>query len=51
MTNAEADAIIESVWNSDATLVANMRAVVIAAACYGWRCAQAARWIEKHAKG
>ena len=48
MTDAEADAIIDAVWSPQATLVANMRAVVIAAACYGWRCAQAARWIEKH---
>jgi hypothetical protein len=48
MTDAEADAIIDSVWCSEATLSANLRALARAAAVYGWRCAQAARWLEKH---
>jgi hypothetical protein len=48
MTDHEADAIIEATWNTDATWLANMRAVVRAAACYGWRCAQAAHWLRLH---
>ena len=48
MTDAETDAIIEAAWNSEATLRANLRALVRAAACYGWRCQQAAYWINKH---
>lgn len=48
MTDDEADAIIASVWSPDAPLTRNLRALVRAAACYGWRCAQAAYWINKH---
>lgn len=48
MTDAETDAIIKAIWNSEAPMEVNLRALVRAAACYGWRCAQAARWIEKH---
>ena len=47
MTDAETDAIIETVWNPETPLTVNLRALVRAAACYGWRCAQAARWIDK----
>lgn len=47
VTDAEADAIIESVWDSEATLSLNLRALVRVAAVYGWRCAQAAHWIQK----
>lgn len=48
MTDAEVDAIIDAVWTSEASLTVNLRALVRAAACYGWRCAQAAHWINKH---
>lgn len=48
MTEGEIDAIIVSVWHSEASLSDNLRAIVRAAACYGWRCAQAAEWIKKH---
>jgi hypothetical protein len=48
MTDAETDAIIASVWAPEAPLTANLRALVRAAACYGWRCSQAAYWINKH---
>jgi len=48
MTDVEVDAIIDQAWQAEASLTANLRALVRAAACYGWRCAQAARWIEKH---
>lgn len=48
MTDAEVDAIIDAVWTSEASLTVNLRALVRAAACYGWRCAQAAQWINKH---
>ena len=48
MTDGEIDAIIAQVWCPEAALTANLRALVRAAACYGWRCAQAAHWIEKH---
>lgn len=47
MTDAEVDAIIETIWRPEAPLQVNLRALVRAAACYGWRCAQAAHWIEK----
>jgi hypothetical protein len=48
MTDAEVDAIIDQVWRSEAALAVNLRALVRAAACYGWRCAKAAFWLEKH---
>ena len=48
MTDAEADAIIKSAWREEASLSANLRAVVRIAVCYGWRCAQAARWLTKN---
>jgi hypothetical protein len=48
MTDAEVDAIIDAVWRSGEPLSVNLRALVRAAACYGWRCAQAAHWINKH---
>jgi hypothetical protein len=48
MTDGEVDVIIAQVWRPEDALTANLRALVRAAACYGWRCAQAARWIEKH---
>lgn len=47
MTDAEVDGIISTVWQSEAPLSANLRALVRAAAVYGWRCAQAAHWIKK----
>jgi len=48
MTDDEIDGIIDAVWCSEASLRANLRALVRAAAVYGWRCAQAAHCIEKH---
>lgn len=47
MTDAEIDGIIKIVWCSEASLSANLRALVRAAAVYGWRCAQAAYWAKK----
>jgi hypothetical protein len=47
MTDAEADAIVAAVWCSEASLSVNLRALVRAAAVYGWRCAQAAYWLNK----
>lgn len=47
MTDAEVDGIINAVWQSEASLNVNLRALVRAAACYGWRCAQAAHWLKK----
>jgi hypothetical protein len=47
MTDAETDVIIKAVWQSEAPLDANLRAIVRAAAVYGWRCAQAAYWLNK----
>lgn len=47
MTDSEVDAIIEAVWRQDASLGGNLRALVRAAALYGWRCAQAAHWLTK----
>lgn len=48
MTDAEVDAIIDAAWDPEATLTANLRALARVAACYGWRCHQAAHWINKH---
>ena len=45
MTDAEVDGIISAVWRSEASLSVNLRALVRAAAVYGWRCAQAAHWL------
>jgi hypothetical protein len=47
MTDEEVDGIINAVWRPEASLSVNLRALVRAAACYGWRCAQAAYWITK----
>lgn len=47
MTDTEIDGIIRVVWRDEASLTTNLRALVRAAAVYGWRCAQAARWIDK----
>jgi hypothetical protein len=44
MTDAEIDGIIQSVWSGEASLQANLRAIVRIAALYGWRCAQVAQW-------
>lgn len=47
MSDTEIDAIIEAAWQADASLSLNLRALVRAAAVYGWRCAQAAYWLNK----
>jgi hypothetical protein len=47
MTDSEVDGIISAVWLPEASLSANLRALVRAAAVYGWRCAQAAHWLKK----
>jgi hypothetical protein len=47
MTDSEVDGIISAVWLPEASLSTNLRALVRAAAVYGWRCAQAAYWLKK----
>lgn len=47
MTDEEIDGIIKVVWRDEASLAVNMRALVRTAAVYGWRCAQAAQWVNK----